>query len=186
MPLLEPKEEDVRKLHAEINQIGNQRFIVTTLALTFFAALLAIMIPKSQPWPEANFFFAISILLSIALFGLYLWSHLLKNTMRILTCYLEVTGKSSWEADWKKYRDKHNPSAHTKPQTLMFLTLNTFGLALAFILASYSTSTWSYPVVAIAIIFWGSAEILFCLGGFGDTIFNYEAQVRERWKALNK
>jgi hypothetical protein len=38
MALLKPDEEDLRKLHAEVNQIGNQRFIVTTLALTFFAA----------------------------------------------------------------------------------------------------------------------------------------------------
>jgi hypothetical protein len=46
MPLQGPSQEDERKLHNEINQIVNQRFILTTLALTLFGVLIAWMVPK--------------------------------------------------------------------------------------------------------------------------------------------
>jgi hypothetical protein len=87
MSLKGPTPEDERKLHAEINQIGNQRFLLTTLSLTLFGVLTAWMVPKESVHDTdiGAFPFAISIILSILLFAIYFWSHLLKNTMRVFT-----------------------------------------------------------------------------------------------------
>jgi hypothetical protein len=41
MALKGPDPDDVRKLHAEINQIVNQRFLITTLSITVFGVLIA-------------------------------------------------------------------------------------------------------------------------------------------------
>jgi hypothetical protein len=70
MPLKGPNGEDERKLHAEINQIVNQRFILTTLALTIFGILIVLMVPKDTPISGANgeFPFAVSVILSLLLF----------------------------------------------------------------------------------------------------------------------
>jgi hypothetical protein len=104
MSLKGPNTEDERKLHAEINQIGNQRFILTTLAVTLFGVLTTIMVPKPQGASDIGVFpFAVSAVLSILLCAIYFWNQTLKNTMRIFTSYLVETKKSQWEQDWTEF-----------------------------------------------------------------------------------
>jgi hypothetical protein len=187
MPLRGPTAEDERKLHAEINQIGNQRFILTTLALTLFGILIAWMVPKDTPSPGADvgtFPFIVSAVLSILLFGIYLWSHLLKNTMRVFTYYLVETKKSGWEQDWIEFRrDPH--FAHTKPQTLIFLLLNAIGVGFPFLLSwiySLKISSIAGPITAVGV---GVAtELMIYLMGF-QAVFDAEAKIANRWKRLN-
>jgi len=66
MSLKEPNNEDMRKVHGEINQIVNQRFLITTLAITMFGVIGAWMIPESTQkvgYEIPAFTFAASILL---------------------------------------------------------------------------------------------------------------------------
>ena len=51
MPLKKPNSEDVIKINSEINQIVNQRFVITTTAITVFGVMIAWMFPKSAPNP---------------------------------------------------------------------------------------------------------------------------------------
>src|SRR5271165_2460819 len=135
MALKGPNEEDTRKLHAEINQIGNQRFILATSAITLFAVLTVWMIPKdAQAQADVGGFpFVISLILSLLLIAIYFWSHQLKNTMRVFTLYLVETKSSDWELDWIEYRRQPH-SAHTIPATTFFLTLNAVGFIFALLI----------------------------------------------------
>src|SRR4051812_47229350 len=92
MSLKGPTKEDLVKIHEEINQINNQRFIITTLSITVFGVTLAWIVPQTKP-PVTDigpFEFLVAIILSILLFGMYLWSHFLRGFLRIYTTYLIV------------------------------------------------------------------------------------------------
>jgi hypothetical protein len=99
----EPTQEDERKLHNEITEIGRQRFVLTTLAVTLFGVLTAWMVPKEFPKENTSigpFPFAISMIISILLFSIYLWHHMLRTHLQILANYLIVAGKSNWEVQF--------------------------------------------------------------------------------------
>jgi small-conductance mechanosensitive channel len=146
------------------------------------------MIPKDATASSADagtFPFIVSVILSLLLFGIYLWGHLLKRTMRILTSYLVETNKSGWELDWIKFRhDRY--SAHTKPQTIIFLLLNIISIVFPFLLSwIYSLKSTSVvgPIFAVGV---GIATGIFIyLMGF-RSLFDDEAEIVERWKTLSK
>ncbi len=187
MSLKGPTTEDERKLHNEINQIVNQRFILTTLALTLFGVLTAWMVPKdSVHQAEADigsFPFAISLVISVLIFSIYWWSHVLKNTMRVFTSYLAETGKSGWELDWHEFRQDAY-FAYTKPQTLMFLLLIATGTSFPFVLALvFSLKIASVVVPASAVSVGLIVVLLIYLMGFKN-LFDEEAKIVRRWKKL--
>lgn len=90
---------DVQKLHSEINQIQNQRFLLTTIALTAFGAILYGISSSS------GFEYTGSILLLAVLAVLYLYSHFLKGVLRTYTAYLRALHMSPWEARYRQYRE---------------------------------------------------------------------------------
>ncbi len=187
MALKGPTHEDLRKLHAEINQIGNQRFMLTTLALTMSGAVIAWMIPKSAPQVGADagpFLFAVTAIFSVLLFGIYIWGHLLKNTMRTLTCYLVETGTSGWELDWREFRrDPHY--AHTKPQTVIFLLLNPVGCFFPFLLSlAYSLKIAPVMGAVITVAIFSVTEFLIWRMGFRN-LWDAESKITKRWKGVS-
>ena len=109
MPLKRPNLGDVQKLLTrKLNQIVNQRFALTTLAITIFTAFAAWLVPRdSAPnGPEFGLYrYMLLILLLLFEFLIFLLSHHLNSMLRIITVYLEVTDSSHWESDWKRYRD---------------------------------------------------------------------------------
>jgi len=111
MSLETPSKEDIVKLHAEINQLINQRFTLNTLALTMFGVMSALIMPKSIGSIEAmRASFVSATMLVIFLGLLYFLSSLIYNMFRTFTVYLRMTKASNWEKDWHKYR-KHNKRA---------------------------------------------------------------------------
>ena len=187
MALRGPNPEDQRKLHAEINQIGNQRFLLTTLALTSFGLLIAWMVPRPFPSPGNDlgaFPFAISTILSLLLFGIYIWSHLLKNTLRIFTSYLVDASASQWEMDLIEFRLQPY-FAHTSPQSLVFLFLNLIGVLFPFLLAAIFSLTISSAVgVGVSVSVGLMTELIIYLMGVKG-LFDAEATIVKRWRTLN-
>lgn len=140
MPLIEPTPEDIRKIHAEINQIVHQRFLVTTSAITILGVVLSWLHPKEMGHCATSlggFIYFVSTLLLVLLFSLFLYSNHLRRMLRVLTSYLIVTEKSNWERDWQKYR-KNKYSSYSSAQTIIF---NLLGIAVSI-----------YPIL-IAVIF---------------------------------
>ena len=123
MPLQKPTPEDEKKLHSEINQLLNQRFILTTLAFTLFSVLAAWMVPKGAVHgPDIGAFpFAISIVIEVLLSFIYLWTHSLRHSARVLSSYLVETGKSGWEVEWRRFLEERSFFSQTRQQTLIFI-----------------------------------------------------------------
>lgn len=136
MTLEKTTKEDISKINSEICQIINQRYLLTTFAITTFGIIIAWLIPKTSEGAGANppiFYYAGSILLLFILFALYLFNYCLKGMVRIFSTYLQAAEASGWEKNWQAYRDKNsfkysyfkysNYWGYTKAQTVIFLVL---------------------------------------------------------------
>jgi hypothetical protein len=105
--------------------------------------------------------------------------------MRYFTCYLAVSEKSGWEVDWREFR-KQRYSAHTVPQTIMFLVLVAMGVVFPFGLSGVFQLkiTSSVLVPATAAVFLGLIVAgLICLMAFAN-LWNAEERIVERWQKL--
>lgn len=187
MPLKKPSPEDQRKIHSEINQIVNQRFLITTAAITVLGVVGAWLIPKTAPSsssPLGGFIFFGSVLLLIILFALFLYSHFLRGMLRTLTSYLIVTKTSQWESAWSEYR-KTKYFGYTDAQTTVFIFLGLIASAYPFMLALiYSLSLEPYIGLLIHSIA-GFAYLLF-VSGIGFCAWWYpEKGSIDKWNKLN-
>jgi hypothetical protein len=187
MPLKGPNAEDLRKVSSEINQIVNQRFLITTLAITMFGVMIAWMIPKTTPIlgdPIGGITFALAMLLSLLLCGLYLWSHFLKRTLRVFTTYLIETNSSNWEIDWQSFRQESH-FTYTKAQTIVFLLLNVVAFVYPFLFSSIFSLKVEPVSGAIFCAMTGTiTTIMMYLIGFHG-LFDSENKAASRWRALN-
>jgi hypothetical protein len=177
--------EDIRKLHAEINQIVNQRFVLTTLAVTVFGVVTAWFIPRlgsasASSGLDPGTLYLIGTLLLILLFLFYAASHFLRATMRTLTIYLEVFELSDWEKHWKQYRGHHDYVGYTRIQTVFFLSLG--ALAVVVPLAAQRPSVQRLELWVEAAVF--VVYVVLLIGMGYRHWWDHEAVVRERWKAL--
>jgi len=189
MALKGPSAEDLVKIHNEVNQIVNQRFILTTIAVTIFGVGIAWIIPKEKPTSGSDIggmIFALSIFLCIIFFSIYLFHALLKGTMRIFTTYLIITEKSGWEKDFVNYR-AHSPyTAYSKPQTIVFLILNAATCAFPLILKLvYSINLAPKRGLCAMLIIGFIIEFLMWGMGFKGW-FDSELKAKDKWEMLAK
>ncbi|MBN2136270.1 MAG: hypothetical protein JW720_00535 [Sedimentisphaerales bacterium] len=188
MALRGPNTHDLTKIHEEVNQLLNQRFIVSTFAITVFGLVTAWLLPR-QPLepntPLGGFVFIGSIFLTTLLFVLFLLWYFLKSMRFILTTYLRITNKSDWEFDFKKYRQMSS-LAYSGPQCVIFLVLNFFAAILPLMLS------WVYAVqLKPRPIFWaslciGAAYEIFILGVGFRGWFDRESKIESCWLAANE
>jgi len=195
MALNGPDTEDRRKIHLEVNQLVNQRLLITSLAVTVFAAITAWLIPKSSPAPGSDlgaFVYIASILLVVALFALFFLMHIFTRMLRIFTTYLIVTDASGWEKDWVTYRSKFPYLGYTKPLAGMFILLGIAATLFPLLLRL------AYPVTLRPI-----GGLIFCVivglfyvagvyyfgrkeGGSWRALWEHEDELRQRWETLKK
>lgn len=128
-------QEDLRKLHQEVNQIVQQRFTLTTVAVGVFGVMIAWAFPKTLPaagTPVPSFTYVACISLLLVLLVLFALHLSLKLFLRVLTAYLLESNLSRWEGHWATWRNEGKSyMGYSKPQTAVFVFL---GLL-----------TWSYP-----------------------------------------
>jgi hypothetical protein len=188
MALLKPNTEDIRKLHAEVNQIVNQRVTATTAAVTILGVVLAWMIPKTPPTPCSDvggFVFFGSILLLLLLFILFWFSYTLRGMLRIITSYLLVTKSSNWEIDWKSYRDERSEVIYTKSQTIIFLLLGVVSASFPFVLALVFSQNLAPKIGVYLHVSCGLLYFAFVVGiGLFDW-WNKETQITATWNKLD-
>jgi len=134
-----PNADDLRKLHAEATQIVNQKFLITTAAITVFGVLSAQMLSSQAnlPGPGAGVGtggaarqmmlgwagFLGPALLNVVLLVLLFYSTILAGMLRVITTYLVETGASAWEGDWALYR-RGGHLGYTRAQAVVFLVLS--------------------------------------------------------------
>jgi len=126
---LNPSSRDIQKLHLEINQIMNQRFLITATAVSIFGIMAAQALQgnSSGSGIKIDRLGIVSVAINLVLLFLSLLHLLLRKYARILTSYLNVSGNSGWEREWKKFRSRrrflHRYIGYDTPQFLVFLIL---------------------------------------------------------------
>jgi len=131
-------QQDLSKIHAEVNQIVSQRFQLTTLAIIVFAVVCG--------WATASigrpgginveFVTLVTVLMILVLFTLFIYFMFLLGMMRIFTVYLEEKHGSHWEIDWHEYRRQKDSRVYwgySKAGTTVFVVLGplSFGFLVA-------------------------------------------------------
>ena len=188
MALNKPTTEDQRKIHAEINQLVNQRFVLTTLAVTVFGLIATWGIPKDPPTPgtEVGWFrYMVAMLALVVLFGLFFLMHRLIGMLRILATYLIATDASGWERDWALYR-KDPYYSYTKSQAYTFVLLGILAGALP-LLISFAYHLTLQPCAGFA--FTMVITILYQTAIIGMAFYKWldpESGAAKRWDALAK
>ena len=105
-------EPDRFKIHNEINQCGNQRFLLTAGAVALFGTVARYLLPSvTEPrFDEVITAACVSSGYSLILAALFYQSRQLRRVIRNLSTYLRAKGWSDWEADWyiKRRRGPHH------------------------------------------------------------------------------
>ncbi len=106
-PNVKPNEPDQFKLHNEINQCVNQRFLLTGASVTLFGIIARHLLPGvSEPkLDEIITSLLLSLTYSILLMAFFWQSQQLRKMMRTYSSYLIQKGLSEWEQDWYEFRD---------------------------------------------------------------------------------
>ncbi|OIQ52028.1 hypothetical protein BerOc1_00499 [Pseudodesulfovibrio hydrargyri] len=181
-----PTSCDVQKIHEEINQLANQRFLLTTLSVTVFGLVLTMQLPKDIPVQGADIgglHYMLSIISSIVIFFLYVLSHYTKGMQRICTSYLVVTKTSTWEMDWEEFR-KRPHFGYTKPQTALFLLINGLIVMFPFVYAFICEQQLKPLGGMFTLILVGLAlEVLMYLMGFKN-VFDLHKGVKKTWEEI--
>ena len=180
---MSPDSEDQRKLHAEVNQIVNQRFLLSTLAVTLYGAIAAWGLPRS-PIPsdtDLGLPYIAAIILIFVLSMLYAASYDMRSYLRLLTTYLEIAGDSKWERHWAKYRDENSYFGYTAVQSAFFAILGILTLAYPILVEyhfrSHVGSRWELNVLIGLLV----AYLCLVIGlGFRSTK-KLESRLRQRW-----
>lgn len=187
-----PTPEDVKKIHDEINQIVNQRFLITTLAITLFSVVGAWLVREDLN--DILVFFVSSLLASLT-FMLYIFSYTLKRTLRIFSTYLDVTGSSIWEKHWKSYREdeirteRRKTWAYSKGHAIVFMLLGGFSMLLPFVITGVRHI--SFFQLTLSLVGWLLIFIILNLGyiivegyiGFRSKWDN-EDELKRKWRRV--
>jgi hypothetical protein len=186
MSLKGPNDADVQKINDEINQMVNQRHLVTTLAITLVGAGGAWLIPKNIPSSGSNldaFTFAGSILLLLLLSILYLYTFILRRMIGIFTTYLIVMNSSNWQYDWKNWQrnNKQHYLGNTTAITSVFLGLGILSILYPVIFAIVYSLKFASQIgflanIVIGLVYLSSVVIT----GWWDN----ETWAKESWEEL--
>jgi hypothetical protein len=178
--------EDLRKIHAAVNQIDNQRVILSTLAITVFGTAAGWWIAKvfqSPVGPHLPYIF--SMVLMGVLLVIFLYSHFfLKRMLRTLTTYLIVKGGSDWERDMQQYRKMFRSDVewHERAQSMVFLVLGVGGAVFPVALSKpfpATSRTWLVVQICFALIYVGVVVSV----GFYNWL-DHEQTAQENWTKL--
>jgi hypothetical protein len=187
MPLLGPKDpEDVRKLHLEVIQIVQQRFLIATLAVTVFG-VLGSWIVKDVPVSSGcvgGSIYASSALLSLLLLALFWLSHKLRCMLRILTTYLIVTKASNWEKDWEEFRKKPHVGYTKAYASSIFMVLVGFSAFFPFGISRIYSLTLEPKIGVYACVAIGVVGLIFIYSVGYRRWFDNEKDARKRWEEI--
>lgn len=139
--------EDIRKLHAEINQLVNQRFTINTTAIAFFGVGNGWLLQKGAAgsvWFSWLGFLVILLILSC----LHLYSIYLGKILRTFSTYLVARNVGLWETEWEAFREKWRYFSYTRASRYLFAVLGGLSFGLALMISELSNLT--VPVTSIA------------------------------------
>lgn len=191
--------EDTSKLHAEVNQIMQQRFALATFAVGIFGAMLAWGLPV-KPIKGAtidSISYLVSCTLNAVLAGLFILHLFLKLYARVLTTYLSViksllkdapnSNTTDWETDWGMWRKEgYTYFGYTWPQVGVFVILvlmsTLYPVAVAWAYGLKLNTNWFAHTTHIV----GGVEclLMICLGVY--QVKGQEPRCEKHWQSVIK
>jgi hypothetical protein len=177
-------QDDIRKLHAEIQQLRNQQFTLGTLALTAFG-LSSWIFPRFPYGPNQAALYSYATVALISILWLMLrWSKTLWILTVIISKYLELRGLSEWEKDFRSFIGKNNIYTYrsqSKAVASMYLMLGIFvGLSYYMDLLGSGRQVLE-PLnifVSSVLLAYITYAVRFLVGR------RVEVPIEERWKAI--
>jgi hypothetical protein len=178
-------QEDQRKLHSEILQTINQRFLTTTAAVTLFGVVTSVAAQNAR---SERLVLLLSAILTTSLFVLYVHSHFLRKATLTLATYLVLRGWSEYEQDLAEYRRQAPHKAlfgsYTNAQTPIFLALTIAGAALPYLVAfagerqiEYDCATHAAGIVGLV--------FAFMIAGMGFRSWFIESEdIEKKWRHI--
>lgn len=178
------RDEDVRKVHAAVNQIDNQRTLLSILAITVFGTSAGWWVSKTpQPGSDASLLFIFSMILVTVLLLIFYYSFCLKRFLRVFTTYLIIKNASDWETDMQKFRNecRSNIEWHERPQAMVFLVLGIAAGALPFVLRWSLALPWGLRRWPVMHTCWVSFYLIVVIGLGFLNLFDHESSTQARW-----
>jgi hypothetical protein len=184
MPYKQIDPEDQRKLHAELNQIINQRFLLTTTAITVFGAFSAFMIPKtpiSSPAEVGHILVGGTVYLLIFYLLLFSWNRMLLSLQEVISVYLELRGPSQWEADFRRFVGLR--PVGLRIQGWVFLVLGILSVSWPFAIATSLGVSFETPWLILLATF---ATLYFLVTYFIGFRNRNQGRTRTTWESVLK
>ncbi|MEA5508719.1 hypothetical protein VB715_02975 [Crocosphaera sp. UHCC 0190] len=185
---LEIVKRDVNHIQAEMRQLRNQQFLITTAGLTIFGVVTSWIIKADSPLSGTkdvrSVHFLLESLLLTILFILFLWSQQLKNLLATLAAYLRTRGWSYWEVDYKKYTKDNPYISQTRLVSIVFLVLGLLSFLFCFLndisLPWDEGTKWGEAITVVIFVLY---LIFICGMGFCGWWFS-DKQVQQRWDGI--
>lgn len=140
--------EDLAKVHNEINQYINQRFLVTTTAITITSVILGWSTTKSSRLDpdHINMVFLSGCLSIIVLFIFYKTTEVINNNIIKAASYLYVTKSSKWEKIQQLLHEENLSKSYHG--TIGFILIIFFSFGLLSFLIPFLIGMFSSPIFA--------------------------------------
>jgi hypothetical protein len=171
--------EEYGKISSEINQVVNQRFIISTFTITIFGVFSAWVISKDFEGKQELILLS-SVIIMLILVALFYYSLSLKRYIRTLTSYMVVNFNSDWERQWYLFRQTNKTKAYSNIQSIIFLLLGTINILITLTiipLTDFNSSIISVLFLSISIIYIGFILLI----GFRDKK-RFEKELIIKWK----
>ena len=190
-------DQDRTKLHGEINQNVNQRFLLTGTTVAVFALIAKDLFPTatSEKPPDVLKASVLAIVYSVLLCLLFFQSLQLRKVVRTYSTYLIAKEWSEWEEDWALFREKHpklsryDLRGHTIVFQVMSLLLFVATLYNAYINATQPCQTLTCQMIndtLVTLAFVGSIVASFFVGWFGWWDRTDENGLLDAWRDMFK
>lgn len=188
-----PNAEDVRKLHGEVNQYINQRFLVAMTAITVSGVALGWMIQQAISMPSqpraSELIYSLALVLLAVLTVLFLVSLSIKKRIIVIASYLRVTGVSTWEQEYKRCGNqlpRLQGSGQKRVMTVIFSSLSILGCIAAFGL-NIMMGEWLPDIVvlpiALAVLTVGYVGFVFSID---DELRSLSDRFDEDWERVKE
>jgi hypothetical protein len=186
-PMADIIDNDIRKIHAEVTQIVNQRFQLTTLAILVVATVAgwaATIVGKSGSL-DTGMVTALTFLVTLILLMIFAYFMLLLGMMRIWTVYLQEKSWSQFEGEWSIYRKERTSReylGYTKAGTIIFVLLGPLAFGYFIVISWLSGAFHWRPLLCLPIV-WVSVYVVSVLGaGWARHKLIDEGAIRRNWQ----
>lgn len=192
-----PADPGQSKVHAEVTQLVNQRFLISAAAATAVAAAVGITVSKVSEARQPGDLVApclLSLFLTALLAALYVQSMRLRYFMRVLTTHLYPD--CQWEKEWYRYRllYRRTPQHDIDAHALLFFVLPVASGAMPLLSAALRRVehlSWVYVSTPASWDLWTAFAAAVCLCGYvrasslADET-STETRLRNRWAEVRK